>query len=161
MVAASQLSLLRAHVPDERPKRTAPEAPALFDFGELDRAAEDRRREIANFPEQLQNSDEELREAALRWALFLRSFEGQNCVKKVCRKFERAGVPVDARTVEGWISLSEPRLPGTNRHLLGAMLAYSPVAVLSVYMPKHEIVLAERAKEAEAVLRSLAGKLPQ
>lgn len=160
-MSASQMTLMPAHVPEVRPRSKAAEQPALFDLGEMDRAAEDRRREIAHFPEQLQNSDEELREAALRWALFLRNSEGQNCVKKVCRKFERAGVPVDERTVEGWISLSEPRLPGTNRHLLGAMLAYSPVAILSVYMPKHEIVLAERAKEAEAVLRSLAGKLPQ
>lgn len=113
MVAASQLSLLRAHVPDERPKGTAPETPALFDFGELDRAARRLADEIANSPLEFQGrraSKDERAESLpviLRRLLVLRG--AKSLAKQLCRLLEeKTGRRYVERTVRGWFEGREP-----------------------------------------------------
>ncbi|TWA70733.1 hypothetical protein FBZ84_102283 [Azospirillum baldaniorum] len=141
MVAASQLSLLRAHVPDERPKRTAPEAPALFDFGELDRASRNDAKDSAQITHRLRVlKGEERVSAGSTWAKILRTTKGRDAAKRIVADFEAAGQPVSLRTVQGWLN---GRLADEPYILLADQL-YGPGIVAEIYKPDSEAAAVSR-----------------
>lgn len=147
-----------AHVPADRPKVKPAESPALFNFGEMDSAAQRRPQNIAQNPEEM-FAVADTKEAGERWAGMLKTRHSFRSVsKKVAREFEQAGCPVDQRTVDGWLA---GNLPSTNRHLLAALSVYGPIRMIGVYMPQHELAVAQEAEKAAALLRDLAGRLSE
>ena len=109
---SSQLSLMPAHVPADRPKTRAVERP-LFDLDALDAAAEERRREIDNSSLTFQGRRASKTERGAALPRILRqlvALEGRtSLVKQLCRLLTvRTGREYVERTVRGWFEGREP-----------------------------------------------------
>lgn len=140
-MAASQMSLLRSHVPDERPKGTAPEAPALFDFGVLDRASRTAAKDSAQNTQRLRVLKGGERAAAgSTWAKILRTERGRDAAKRIVADFEGAGTTVSLRTVQGWLNgrlADEP-------YIVLADKLYGPGILAEIYEPDSSAAAASR-----------------
>ncbi|WP_353861259.1 hypothetical protein [Azospirillum formosense] len=108
----------------------------MFDFGELDRAAQQRRREIGNSPLAFQGrraSKEERAEQLPRILRQLVALEGRtSAVKQLCRVLTaRTGRECVERTVRGWFEGREPE-PESWADL---QAAFGPGIYAAVYYP--------------------------
>ena len=153
MVAASQLSLLRAHVPDERPRSKAAEQPAFFDLGELDRAAEQAAKNSAPITPALRVLRGDERDVAgSTWAKILRTTKGRDAAKRIVADFDTAGQPVSLRTVQGWLNgrlADEP-------YILLADRLYGPGIIAEIYEPNSEAAAASRKLRLQRLVEGTA-----
>lgn len=153
MVAASQLSLMPAHVPADRPKVKAVEAPALFNFGELDRAAQQAAKDSAQITQGLRVlKGDERAEAGSTWARILRSERGRDAAKRIVADFEAAGQTVSLRAVQGWLS---GRLADEPYILLADQL-YGPGVIAEIYQPGSPAAAASRKARLERLVKGSA-----
>lgn len=105
MVAASQLSLMPAHVPADRPKVAAVETLSLFTSDELQSAARTSAKDSAQITQGLRVLKGDERSAAgSTWARILRTERGRDAAKRVVADFGAAGTTVSLRTVQGWLN---------------------------------------------------------
>ncbi|MFP5513216.1 MAG: hypothetical protein ACLGJC_09070 [Alphaproteobacteria bacterium] len=132
MVAASQLSLMPAHVPADRPKSKPAETPALFNFGEMDAAPRNAAKDSAQITQGLRVLKGEERSAAgSTWAKILRTERGRDAAKRIVADFEAAGTAISLRTVQGWLN---GRLADEPYILLAGQL-YGPGLIAEIYEP--------------------------
>ncbi|SMH60444.1 hypothetical protein SAMN02982994_5501 [Azospirillum lipoferum] len=150
MVAASQLSLMPAHVPAERPKSKPVETPALFNFGELDAASHNAAKDSAQNTQGLRVLRGDQRsEAGSAWARILRTERGRDAAKRIVTDFEAAGQPVSLRTVQGWLAgrlADEP-------YILLADRLYGPGVVAEIYEPDSPAAAASRRARLERLVK--------
>ncbi|MCG5241376.1 hypothetical protein ACIU1J_27550 [Azospirillum doebereinerae] len=141
MIAASQLSLMPAHVPAERPKSKPVESPALFNFGELDAASRHAAKDSSEITHgfRILNPDERA-EAGATWAKILRTVNGKDTAKRVAAAFEKAGQPVSVRTVQNWLNGQFPAV----EHIILADRLYGPGIVAEIYEPTSPAAAASR-----------------